>query len=167
MTNPAKTSARTSSSAAGSKSPAPDRTTTLARWAAKKRAQTAALKRVPKTPGRKPHKPTAETRARVESLAGMGHGQDDICLALGLGSTNTLVKHYALELRMGRMKANNSVAESLFKQATAGANTTAGIWWEKTRAGRSERVEHTGEGGGPVKHSVEITIVDPRHEGKG
>lgn len=116
--------------------------------------------------GRPSHKPTAELKAKVESLAGMGHNQDDICVAIGLGSRNTLEKHYALELRMGRVKANNAVAESLFKQATGG-NTTAGIWWEKTRAGRSERVEHTGEGGGPVKHSVELTIVDPRREGKG
>lgn len=116
--------------------------------------------------GRPEHKPTAELKAKVESLAGMGHPQDDICIAIGLGSTNTLAKYYALELRMGRIKANDTVAKSLFKQAIAG-NTTAGIWWEKTRAGRSERVEHTGEGGGPVKHSVEITIVDPRHEGKG
>ena len=117
-----------------------------------------------KGPGRPAHRPTKETRAAVESMSGMGHSQDDIILALGLGSTNTLVKHYALELRMGKIKANDKVAQSLFKQATQEGNTTAGIWWEKTRSGKSDRIEHSGPEGGPigVKHIVETHIVDHR-----
>lgn len=132
MTKRSKTSPRTSPSAADSGSPSPD-----------------FVRPIKRGRGRPGHVPTKETRAAVESLSGMGHCQEDICDALGLGSTNTLAKYYGLELRMGRIKANDNVAKSLYKQAIDG-NTTAGIWWEKTRAGKSDRHEITGKDGGPI-----------------
>lgn len=87
---------------------------------------------------RKPHSPTDEQRKTVETMAGYGMPHEDIALFLDV-SGNTLTKYYGRELKMGRVKANSKVTQGLFQQAMAG-NTTASIFWLKTRAGWRETV---------------------------
>ena len=96
-----------------------------------------------------PHKPAAEDRKQVEMLAGLGIPQEQICLLVQGGiDEKTLRKYYAEELVAGVAKANSQVSKSLFKKATSG-DTTAQIWWTKTRMGWKDtsRVEHTGADG--------------------
>jgi hypothetical protein len=103
--------------------------------------------------GRPAFAPSAEQRKQVETMAGYGIPEEDIALVLGI-DPKTLRKHFRLELDTGHVKANTRVAESLYLQAVGAPAQYdaegrlvrseqarilgAGIWWEKTRGGRSE-----------------------------
>lgn len=93
------------------------------------------------------HIPTDESRRMVKALAAVGIRHEDIAAKIEI-SADTLVKHYKRELDDGRVDANAAVAKSLYEQAKAG-NTTAMIFWLKTRAGwkETERHEVTGADG--------------------
>lgn len=104
-------------------------------------------------PGRPPHEPTEATRKTVEALSGFGASHAYIAGEIGI-TENTLRKHYRAELDRGMEKADIAVAQTLFKRATgalapgqqpdaAKADTTAAIFWAKTRMGWKEttRVE--------------------------
>jgi len=54
--------------------------------------------------------------------------------------TKTLSKHFENELRVGWVKADSMIAQSLFNKATGDgpASVTAAIWWTKARMGWSE-----------------------------
>ena len=100
--------------------------------------------------GRPAHQPTDQNRLQVKTLAAVGVRHEDIAAKLGI-SADTLTKYYRQELDDGRVDANALVAKSLFEQAKAG-NTTAMIFWLKTRAGWKETQvnEHTGADGAPL-----------------
>lgn len=113
--------------------------------------------------GQKPHKPTPETRRLAKTLSGLGVPQEHICFMLKI-SMPTLHKHYRDDLDEGMAEANAKIAETLFKQALNG-NTTAAIFWAKSRMGWREKtdLEITGAGGGPVQiEAIRRTIVDPK-----
>lgn len=107
--------------------------------------------------GRPPYKPTDQNRLQVKTLAAVGIRHEDIAAKLGI-SVDTLTRYYRQELDDGRVDANAVVAKSLYEQARAG-NTSAMIFWLKTRAGWKETMvnEHTGPDGQPinVKASLE------------
>jgi len=106
--------------------------------------------------GRPPHLPTADTRNRVYILSTVGTRHEDIATVLSI-SHDTLVKYYKEELDKGRIEANASVAETLFKQAKEG-NTTAMIFWLKSRAKWKETSQHE-ISGNPDGTPVEVKIV--------
>lgn len=93
---------------------------------------------VEETRGRPSHVPTAENRNLVEAMTGFGIIQDDIATLLGI-SRPTLRKHYDAELNCGLTKANALVAQSLFKKAISGKETSASVaaavFWLRTRGG--------------------------------
>lgn len=98
----------------------------------------------------KPHEPDDKTRALAKQLSGIGVPQDDICAIIGI-TKPTLHKYYREELDKGLAEANAKVAGSLYNQAING-NTTAAIFWTKSRMGWRETnvTEHTGKDGGPI-----------------
>lgn len=103
-----------------------------------------------------PHKPTPEDRKQVEILSGLGIPQEQICRLIQGGiDDKTLRKYYAAELVDGVAKANSQVSKSLFQKAVAG-DTTAQIWWTKTRMGWKDtsRVEVAGADGGDLMGSL-------------
>ena len=106
--------------------------------------------------GRPPHLPNADTRNKVYTLAVVGTRHEDIATVLGI-SHDTLVKYYKEELDKGRIEANASVAETLFKQAKEG-NTTAMIFWLKSRAKWKESTQHE-ISGNPDGAPVEVKII--------
>ena len=106
--------------------------------------------------GRPPHLPNADTRNRVYILSTVGTRHEDIASVLSI-SHDTLVKYYKEELDKGRIEANASVAETLFKQAKEG-NTTAMIFWLKSRAKWKETSQHE-ISGNPDGTPVEVKIV--------
>jgi len=106
--------------------------------------------------GRPPHLPNADTRIKVYTLSTVGTRHEDIASVLGI-SHDTLVKYYKEELDKGRIEANASVAETLFKQAKEG-NTTAMIFWLKSRAKWKESTQHE-ISGNPDGTPVEVKIV--------
>jgi len=101
--------------------------------------------------GRPPHQPTDENRTKIKAWAAVGVRHEDIAAKLGI-SADTLVKYYRQELDDGRIDANAQIGKSLYEQAKAG-NTTAMIFWLKTRAGWKETnvTELTGSDGSPLK----------------
>lgn len=90
--------------------------------------------------GRPPHEPTDERRKYVRSLAAYGTPQEQIARVLDIDS-KTLRLHYRDELDLAVIEANAKVAETLFRQATKEGNTTAAIWWTKSRMGWKEKQE--------------------------
>jgi hypothetical protein len=110
----------------------------------------------PKKAGRPPHLPNADTRNKVYMLSTVGTRHEDIASVLGI-THDTLVKYYKEELDNGRIEANASVAETLFKQAKEG-NTTAMIFWLKSRARWKESTQHE-ISGNPDGTPIEVKIV--------
>lgn len=106
--------------------------------------------------GRPPHLPTSDTRNKVFMLSSVGTRHEDIATVLSI-STDTLTKYYKEDLDKGRIEANASVAETLFKQAKEG-NTTAMIFWLKSRAKWKESTQHE-ISGNPDGTPVEVKIV--------
>ena len=113
------------------------------------------------------HKPTSESRAQVEALAGYGVRQDEIAMYLDI-DPKTLRSHYREQLDKGVVKANVSVARSLHKQAVDG-NVAAAIFWLKSRAGFREKQEFevSGPGGEPLVMPTVIELVGFGEDGKG
>jgi hypothetical protein len=97
------------------------------------------------------HIPTEDSRKLVKGLAAVGIRYVDIALKLDI-TDDTLRKHYKAELELGRIDANAQLGNTLFQQAKKG-NTTALIFWLKTRAGWKETQvnELTGSDGGEIK----------------
>ncbi len=113
------------------------------------------------TLGRPPHEPTPELRAQVETYAGYGTPQVDIAAALGIGK-NTLKKHYRVELKLGSIKANALVSQSLFAQTqdkAAPGRVAATIFWMKVRCGwkTTDRHEFTGKDGAPLTQQLDFS----------
>ena len=86
---------------------------------------------------RKPFVVTDAMRERVRYLAGVGVPQDDIANIIGC-APKTLRKHFRAELDRGVAEANAIISGCLFA-AAKGGNTTAQIFWMKTRGGWRER----------------------------
>jgi len=94
-----------------------------------------------------PHAPTDAQRQLVQLHATVGTTQDVIADILGIDK-KTLRKHYRAELDQAKSKANATIGGALFNKAKAG-DTTAMIFWMKTRAGWREKqdVNHVSEDG--------------------
>ncbi len=82
------------------------------------------------------HFPDEKSRLLVKSLSAVGIRFVDIAAKLDI-TDDTLRKHYKQELELGRIDANASIGNTLFQQAKNG-NTSAAIFWLKTRAGWKE-----------------------------
>jgi len=106
---------------------------------------------------RPPFKPTAAERKLVEQMTAVGIPQESQCLVVRDGiDEKTLRKHFRRELDTSATKANAKVTQTLFSKAMGG-DTTALIWWTKTRMKWSERqeVEHTGDAVWTIKNVYE------------
>ena len=82
--------------------------------------------------------PTDEQRRLVKSMAAMGIPQDEIARKLDIRSPKTLREHFRDELDRGARMPTTTSRSALYKQAMNG-NTSAAIFWLKTRAGWRER----------------------------
>ena len=100
---------------------------------------------------RNPHTPTPEKRQIVQQHATLGTDQESIARIIGIDA-KTLRLHYRDELDLATAKANATIGGALFNKAKGG-DTTAMIFWMKTRAGWSEKslTEITGRDGGPIQ----------------
>src|SRR4051812_9036307 len=86
--------------------------------------------------GRAPIEVTDAMRADVRRFAEIGTPYAIIARIMGM-SVTTLTRRCRAELDAGVEVANARIAMTLFETAMNG-NTTAMLWWEKTRAGRRE-----------------------------
>lgn len=108
----------------------------------------------------KQHKPTDASKQLVKSLSAVGIRYVDIAQKINI-TDDTLVKYYKKELEDGRIDANAAIGQTLFQQAKNG-NTTAAIFWLKTRANWKETsaLEVTGQDGAPLVSPVIIIGTD-------
>lgn len=113
----------------------------------------------------KKHKPTDESRNKVQAMSAVGIPQADIARMLNI-DVKTLRLHYRDELDCAAMQANAAVGGALYKAAMSG-DVRAQIFWCKTRLRWREtnHVELTGEDGGPLETKNVIEFVDPRDGG--
>lgn len=112
--------------------------------------------------GRKAFEPIDAERKQVEALSGYGLPIEQIAVLIREGiDTDTLRKHFAIELQSGKAKANAQVGKTLFQKVMAG-DTTAAIWWSKTQMRWAETQKHelTGADGAPLEFAkIERVIV--------
>jgi len=94
---------------------------------------------------------TDAMRADVRRFAEIGTPYAVIARIMGM-SVTTLKRRCRAELDAGVEVANARIALTLFETAMNG-NTTAMLWWEKTRAGRRE-------GSGPDPHGIGTRVVE-------
>ena len=97
--------------------------------------------------GKPEHVPTKATRDTVSMHALVGTPQETIAGVLGIDA-KTLRKYYRDELDHALAKANATIGGHLFNKAKSG-DTTAMMFWLKTRAGFSEKsqLDHTSSDG--------------------
>ena len=85
------------------------------------------------------HKPTKILQDTVTMHAMIGTPQEDIARVIGI-DPKTLRLHYRDELDLAALKANATIGGALFNKAKGG-DTSAMIFWMKTRAGWREKSE--------------------------
>ena len=98
-------------------------------------------------PGKPLFKPTEEERRFVGQMSAVGIPQESIALVIRKGiDEKTLRKHFRRELDTAAIKANAKIGGTLYNKAING-DTTAAIWWSKTRMGWKEKseIEHSGD----------------------
>jgi hypothetical protein len=88
-------------------------------------------------------------------MAAAGILHERIAEAVGIAE-NTLRLHFSRELRNGIDRVTELAVGTLVQQMKVG-NIGAACFWLKCRAGwrETDRLEHVGEGGGPVILKVE------------
>lgn len=103
---------------------------------------------------------TEDNLRQIEVLAGYGMTEAAIANVLGISErtfrTNKNTEEVVLAaLEKGKAKAASIIGQALFEKAKKG-DLGAIVWWEKTRAGRTERVrtEITGADGQPIQTEV-------------
>ena len=117
--------------------------------------------------GRPPFEITEKVIAQIETLAGYGLTVVQIAAVIGCSEATLHAKKNDEAVfgafTRGRARAEAMVGKSLFEKAKAGEGWAV-QWWEKTRAGRSDRqvIEHSGPEGGPVKVEVSDAAADAR-----
>ena len=99
--------------------------------------------------GNPPYVPTPEQRRDVEAWVKAGLKPEDIGVLLDI-SEPTVRRHFKDELTKSRIKVKAAIGASLVAKALRG-NLTAQIFYLRTQAKWNVRVEHTGEGGGPIR----------------
>jgi hypothetical protein len=107
--------------------------------------------------GRKPHAPTDAQRQLVSLHATVGTTHESIAEILGIHK-ETLYKYYSAELKQARDKANATIGGALFNKAKAG-DTTAMIFWLKTRARWRETVDISNEDGSLRPEPVAAAVL--------
>ena len=90
----------------------------------------------PKNAGRKPYAPNQKDRDIITMMTASGIPQVNIGRCVGI-DVKTMKKYYKAEMECSADMANAKVAQSLFNQAING-NTSAAIWWTKSRMGWKE-----------------------------
>lgn len=103
---------------------------------------------------------TEQERKFVEAMSAVGAPQEEIAEVLGC-TAKTLRKHFRETLDHGAAKANAKVAATLFQMATSGKDTTASIFWAKSRMGWSttQEIDHKNDGGEFDESSRPIVVL--------
>ena len=96
----------------------------------------------PQAHGRPPFVASQEDLHQAEALAGYGMTNNSIAHVLGIPITTFQehIEQFAGVLEKGRALAASRIGQSLYEKAVSG-DLGAIVWWEKTRAGRTDRID--------------------------
>jgi len=113
----------------------------------------------PNPGGRPAFVPTEQQRQLVEQMTAVGIPQESIARVIEI-DLKTLRKYFRDELDTAAAKANAKVGGMLFNKAING-DTSAAIWWSKSRMGWKETSvsQHTDGEGNPL--AFQVTLVAP------
>jgi hypothetical protein len=111
---------------------------------------------------RNPHEPTQATREVVKLHALVGTRQEVIADILEIDE-KTLRKYYREELDQSLSRANAAIGGALFNKAKSG-DTSAIIFWLKTRAGFREKQDIDVTSNGETIGKIERVIIDPSNK---
>jgi hypothetical protein len=100
---------------------------------------------------------------KVTACAAVGLTQREVAAIMGC-NVDTIRKHFLDEYNLGKDKAGASVRRKQFEEAMKG-NSTMLVWLGKNLLGQSDRMEHTGEGGGPIQAAVSVHFVKSPNQG--
>jgi hypothetical protein len=110
-----------------------------------------------------PYFPTDEKRIQVQTMSGLGINEDHIALVLGI-HRNTLRKHHADDLELGRVTSNQAVAQALFNAAmkapVSSHGVVAAIFWLKTKGGWKQDGPEDPAGQGPKVRVITAQLVE-------
>lgn len=95
------------------------------------------------------HVPTDEQRRLVKALRAYGNSDAQIAILADI-SEATLYRHYRAELDKGSLEANSKVAETLYRKALSGDNSSMQYWLSR-RAGWKETTTH--------EHKIVPTVI--------
>ena len=110
--------------------------------------------------GRPAHQRDERIAGEVREMAGMGLSLHDIARVLSI-SDGVIKKLYQEDMKIGIAVANRTVANSLFRAATADRpNVTACIFWLKSRAGWRDTPDDEKEEDAPVRAAALIETMD-------
>lgn len=117
--------------------------------------------------GRPKFQPTGEQRKTVRAMVAYGVPLEQVASVIGI-DRKTLSKHFPEEIANAAAEANAKVAQALYRQAVEQGNTTAQIFWLKTKAGWKEtsHYEHTSPDGSMTPSRIELVAPDAGN-GKG
>jgi predicted transcriptional regulator len=108
----------------------------------------------PKGPGR----PKAQINVEVvKALAAIGCPVEEIADEVGVNK-KTLERRFSKDIEKGRLKRNRSLRRKQFELAMKGDRTML-VWLGKVLLGQSEKIQHTGEDGGPIKHEHAVATM--------
>ena len=100
---------------------------------------------------------------KVIACAAVGLTQWEVAAIMGC-SHDTIHRKFQAEFDLGKAKACASVRRKQIELAMAG-NPTMLVWLGKNMLGQSDKMEHTGENGGPIQAAVSVTFVEPPSKG--
>jgi hypothetical protein len=123
----------------------------VSKKAAKKPAKKAAKTPAPNKGGRPAFEATAEHLRQIETASGYGLTEAAIARLLDIhpntfAALKTRDERVSVALEKGKALAEHTVGQALFVRAKTG-DIPAMIWWEKTRAGRTDKVVQEVTGG--------------------
>ncbi len=101
---------------------------------------------------------TEEILKKAELLSSHGHDQDQIAILLGMGKATFYEKkkkfpEFQDAITRGKVKGGAVVASKLM-EAVQNGSVSAMIWYEKTRLGKSEKVNVESSGTVTHKHTA-------------
>lgn len=99
--------------------------------------------------GNPPFEPTEQMRADVVAWTKAGLTTEDCGTLLNV-SRQTIERHFKRERAVAKIETKRAIAGKLTMMALKGDKTCM-IFWLRTQAKWNVRVEHTGEGGGPIR----------------
>ena len=105
--------------------------------------------------------PTDEQRRTVRAMVAYGVPLEQVASVIGI-DRKTLSKYFPDEIANAAAEANAKVAQALYRQAVEQGNTTAQIFWLKTKAGWKETSHHEiTSPDGSMSHPTRIELVAP------